>query len=466
MKILFPPFKENVERHGLVLPGDTVVLGFSGGKDSVAAAVLLQELQKTIPFRLVAAYFNHRLRPDADAEEEWARAFCRGRNIEIETGNRDVGRFRQEKRLNLEHAASISRYDFFHSLAQRLAPECSGPVRIATAHSRSDLVETFFIKLFRGSGLQGLSAIYASKEKRIVRPLLVFSSGEILAFLERNALAFYRDPTNLEHDLLRNRIRHDLVPQARSIEPDIESRVFGTVLLLQDEFEHFQSLARGILQKRLRLGTILQARAFAGLDPAAARHLAREYLRRVKGDLLGVGVGHVAAFLDSVRSGRGLSLPGVTLSFSKGWIFPEKTRLPGYRLEIPAVGLWPIPQINARLRLRRTKAARLPADHFSILVPERKLRFPLRARQALAGDKYRKLRSPYRQSVIEMIRASGIPAPLRPLRPLLENGDHRLIWACGSPLAAAFAVEDGDKGPFIRIEFQEHEQSGHWGRSL
>ena len=454
MKILFPPFKENVERHGLVLPGDTVILGFSGGKDSVAAAVLLQELQKEIPFRLVAAHFNHRLRPDAAAEEEWARVFCLGRGIEIETGGRDVGRFRQEKRLNLEHAASISRYDFFHALAGRIPG-----ARIATAHSRSDLVETFFIKLFRGSGLQGLSAIYASKEKRIVRPLLVFSSAEILAFLERNALAFYRDPTNLEHDFLRNRIRHDLVPAARAIEPDIESRIFGTVLLLQDEFEHFQSLAREILDKSLRPGAILPARAFVGLDPASARHLAREYLRRVKGDLLGVGIGHVAAVLDSVRSGRGLSLPGVTLSFSKGWIFPEKTRLPGFRLEIPGTGAWAVREIGARLRLRRTKATRLPADHFTVLVPERKLRFPLRARPALPEDKYRRLHSPYRQSVVEMIRASGVPAPLRPLRPLLENGDGRLIWACGSPLAAAFAVENGDKGPFIRIEFQEQEQT-------
>lgn len=459
MKILYPPFKDNVERHGLVLPGDTIILGFSGGKDSVAAAVLLQELQKQVPFRLVAAYFNHRLRPDAAAEEEWTRAFCRGRAIEIETGGRDVGRFREEKRLNLEHAASISRYDFFHSLARRLAAECSNPVRIATAHSRSDLAETFFIKLFRGSGLQGLSAIYASKEKRIVRPLLTFSSAEILAFLERNAIAYFQDPTNLGHDFLRNRIRHDLLPAARAIEPDVENRILRTVLLLQDEFAHFQALAREILKKNLRLGTILPARAFAGLDPAAARHLAREYLRRVKGDLLGVGVEHVAAFLESVASGRGLSLPGLNLKFAKGWIFPEKTRLSVYRLEIPAAGAWAVPEIGARLRLKRTKAARLPADHFSVLVPERKLRFPLRARPALPGDKYRKLRSPYRQSVVEMIRASGVPAPLRPLRPLLENGDGRLIWACGSPLAAVFAVEDADPGPFIRIEFQEHEQT-------
>ena len=161
MKLLFPEFKKNIERHELVRPGDTVILGFSGGKDSVTLAVLLQELQKHIPFRLIAAYFNHRLRADAGEEEKWVRAFCAARGIELETGSRDLRRFRAENRLNLEHAASLSRYDFFAALAARIPG-----ARVATAHSRSDLGETFFIKLFRGSGLQGLSAIFQTRKRR------------------------------------------------------------------------------------------------------------------------------------------------------------------------------------------------------------------------------------------------------------------------------------------------------------
>jgi tRNA(Ile)-lysidine synthase len=449
MKLLLPEFKRNIEKHGLVQAGDTVILGFSGGKDSVAAAVLLQELQKDIPFRLVAAYFNHRLRPDAGEEERWARAFCAERGIELATGGRDVGRFREEQRLNLEHAASLSRYDFF----RRLAGGYASP-RIVTAHSRSDLAETFFIKLLRGSGLQGLSAIYASKEKRIVRPMLIFSTDEILAFLERNAIAFYRDPTNLEQDFLRNRIRRDLLPAARAIEPDAEERIFRTVLLLQDEFDHFQEETRRVLERELRLGSVLPARAFAGLHPAVARHLAREYLRRVKGDLLGVGYEHVADFLRSLETGRGLSLPGLNLKFSRGWVYPERVGIDDYRLEIPGRGRWPIAAIGSVLTLRRGARFRMPADNLEIVVPERKLRFPLRARSARSTDKYQKIHSPFRQAVFEMIRRSGTPASLRRLCPVLENGDGRLIWACGSPIAAAFAVEENDPGPFVRISIK------------
>jgi len=446
MKVMFPEFKKNIERHGLVRANDTVILGFSGGKDSVTLAVLLQELQRHIPFRLVAAYFNHGLRADANAEEKWARAFCAARDLELETGSRDIKRFREENSLNLEHAASLSRYDFFAALAKRFPAS-----RVATAHSRSDLAETFFIKLFRGSGLQGLSAIFQNKEKKIIRPLLIFSEEEILSFLERNRLRYYQDPTNLQDDFLRNRIRHNLLPAIKKIEPDVEERIFRTVLLIQDEFDYFQGQAQAILDASLLLGAILPAQAFAGLHPAQARHLAREYLRRLKGDLLGVGFEHIVDFLGSLETGRGLSLPGVNLKFAKGWIFPEKVRIADYRLEIPGCGTWPVPEIGRSLLLKQLKRFRLPKDNLEILVPEKSLRFPLRLRPARPTDKYRKIHSPYKQNVFEMIRSSGLPAPLRRLRPVLENGDGEIIWVCGSPLAAPFAVENPDRGPFIGI---------------
>ncbi len=359
MKLMFPEFKKNIQDHELVRAGDTVILGFSGGKDSVTLAVLLQELQKHIPFRLVAAYFNHRLRADAREEENWVRAFCAARGIELETGSRDLKRFRAENRLNLEHAASLSRYDFFNTLAGTIPG-----ARIATAHSRSDLGETFFIKLFRGSGLQGLSAIFQNKEKKIIRPLLIFSEARILAFLERNGLEYYQDPTNLQPDFLRNRIRHQLLPEIKKIEPDIEERIFKTVLLIQDEFDYFQGLAREILEKHLLLDAILPGAAFQGLHPALARHLAREYLRLLKGDLLGVGFEHIADFLRSLETGRGLSLPGLNLKFSKGWIFPEKTRIADYRRAIGGAGGWPIPEIGSVLTLKKTARFKMPAGQF------------------------------------------------------------------------------------------------------
>jgi tRNA(Ile)-lysidine synthase len=446
MKLIFPAFKKNIEENQLLSRGDTVLVGFSGGKDSVALIILLQELQKYFPLSIVAAYFNHGLRPDAREEEKWVSAFCAQRAIKLEIGSRDLRRFRRENQLNLEHAAAISRYDFFTALASKIPG-----ARVATAHSRTDLSETFFIKLFRGSGLQGLSAIFANKEKKIIRPLLIFSEDDILAFLSRNRLEFYQDSTNLQDDFLRNRIRHSLMPAVKKIEPAVEDRIFRTVLLIQEEFDYFQGMSRDILRTKLILGTILPTKAFQGLHPALARHLVREYLRLLKGNLLGVGFEHIADFLQSLESGRGLSLPGLNLKFSKGWIFPEKILIGEYREEITGEGHWPLPALSRTLTLKSIASFRKPKDNFQILVPAQRLSFPLQVRPARSQDKYRKIHSPYRQSAFEMIRSSGVPAPLRNLCPLLENGDGEIIWVCGSPLAAPFMIKDSDSGPFIRI---------------
>ena len=101
--------------------------------------------------------------------------------------------------------------------------------------------------------------------------------------------------------------------------------------------------------------------------------------------------------------------------------------------------------------LKKVPGFRMPADSLTITVPLRKLRFPLRLRPASRADKYRKIHSPYAQSVLEMIRSSGVPAPLRRLCPVLENGDGRIVWVYGSPLAAAFAAGAAASGPFARI---------------
>jgi hypothetical protein len=104
--------------------------------------------------------------------------------------------------------------------------------------------------------------------------------------------------------------------------------------------------------------------------------------------------------------------------------------------------------------VKKASRFRAPKDNFQVLVAAERLRFPLRARPARAADKYRKIHSPYRQSVFEMIRSSGVPASLRHLCPLLENDDGEVIWVYGSPLAAAFAVQDGAAGPFVSISLR------------
>lgn len=446
MDRIYPPFLERIRAARLIPRGGVVVLGFSGGKDSVALALLLQRLQSDLPFRLVLAYLNHGLRPDAVEEESWVRRFAQERDLELRIGHRPVRQLALANGLNLEHAASLSRYDFFGQVVR----EFTGAL-IATAHTRSDLAETFLIKLLRGSGLQGLSAIHQRKGLDLIRPLLLFSSAEVLAFLARSRIVHYEDPTNAHDDFLRNRLRHHVLPVLQEIEPTCEERILTTVHLIQDEFDYFQRAAERFLRRRLIAGSVLPAAPLKRKPVALVRHLLREYVRGQKGDLLGLSFAHVEALRHAVGDRATLTLPGLTVVATPRYLYPQNLRLPDYELVVPGPGRFFLGigtlavEVNSCVRFVK------PARHTELVVPASRLSFPFSVRCARPEDRYRKINTPHRQRVFEMVRAAGFPVPLRPLAPLVVAGDGRIVWVYGSPLAADFAVSPGDPGPFVTV---------------
>lgn len=461
MNKLYPTFYQHVLHYQLIEPGNTIILGFSGGKDSVTLLCLLQQLQKDLDFHLVAAYFNHRLRTDQGKEEQWVRDFCASRQVELVVGSKNILAFKEKNKLNLEHAASISRYHFFQKVSAQF-PQA----RVATAHTQSDLTETFLIKLLRGSGLQGLSTIYHKKENTIIRPLLWFDEKEILAFLERNEIKFYQDYTNQEDQFLRNRIRHHIVPPIQAIEPGIHDKIFKTVHIIQAEYDYFSSLAETLLEKHLVLGKILPATILSLYHPAIQRHIIREYVRRLKGNLLNIDFEHIEAIRTRYQDLGGLAIPGVELTFHKGFIYPHAFSIPAYQYGIPGPfdthqpgkqtrktrpGIL-IEEIGQYLIIETIKTFKKPRDNHSIIVPFTLLHFPLCIRAAQKKDKYMKINTSIYQDVFEMIRASGIPADLRNLCPVLLNGDGQIIWVKGSPVANNFKVTGPAEKNLVKIK--------------
>lgn len=450
MKHLYPLFLENTREHHLVLPDDTVILGFSGGKDSVTLFHLFQELKKDIPFTFIAAYFNHRIRGDAPEEEKWVGQFCENQNVELVTGSKNVPAFKTKTKLNLEHAASLSRYRFFQELSSRY----KNP-KVATAHTKSDLTETFFIKLLRGSGLQGLSAIFSKKENTIIRPLLLFSQEQILSFLQRNTIEYYRDRTNEDDVFLRNKIRRHLVPEIEKIEPMVNDRVFQTVSIIQEEYDYFSETANAVLDRCLLLGKILPIHILNKHHLALQRHIVREYIRRLKGNLLNIGFDHIETVrTQSVRKRgmRGAALPGIELKFHKGFIFPNDLTVPGYSYPVPGPCRLDIPEIQKTLIFKEVHTYKKPKDNNAVILPASSVTFPLILRSPQKGDKYKKINTTINQDVFEMIRASGKPAETRNLCPVVLNADSRIIWAMGSPISDLFKVKNKKEKDFLEIK--------------
>ncbi|UCH93260.1 MAG: tRNA lysidine(34) synthetase TilS [Candidatus Aminicenantes bacterium] len=446
MNILYPSFLENIKKNHLVEVGDTIILGFSGGKDSVTLFYLLQELKKDIDFHLIAAYFNHKLRSDAAKEEQWVRDFCQSRDLELVIGSKNVIRFKKKHKLNLEQAASLSRYSFFKQVSSQYKN-----AKVATAHTKSDLTETFFIKLFRGSGLQGLSTIYSKKENTIIRPLLLFDQEEILGFIKRNNIPFYQDYTNEQDEFLRNRIRHHVVPEIKKIEPNIHQHIFKTVSIIQEEYDYFSELAKKILADHLILDKVLPANILESYHLALQRHIIREYIRLLKGNLLNIDFEHIEAVRTRHSEVKGLAIPGIELTFQKGFIFPGNFSIPGYSYKIKSPGTREIKEIRKTVIVEKVDTFQKPADNKKIIIPFSLVKFPLVVRNSSTQDKYIKINTTVKQKVFEMIRASGIPSRLRNLCPVILNGDGEIIWVVGSPVAEAFKVKNVKATEFLKI---------------
>ncbi len=397
-------------------------------------------------FRLVAAYFNHKLRKDEAKEQEWITDFCSNHDVELVTGGKEVMEFKTKHGLNLEHAASISRYTFFLLISGRCAS-----AKVATAHTKSDLTETFLIKLFRGSGLQGLSTIYHKKQNTIIRPLLLFDQDEIYDFLERNNISFYSDHTNEEEVFLRNRIRHNVVPEIQKIEPDIHERIFKTVSIIQEEYDYFSEKAKEILSEGLILEKVLPSDVMEGHHVAVQRHIVREYLRMLKGDLLNIDFNHI----EWIRTGHGetggLAVPGARLAFHKGFIIPEDFSIRDFSYHITGPGSLTIIENGLSVTVKKRASYKKPVDNYRIMIPDRLVKFPFTLRNAVKEDKYFRINSKINQKVFEMIRASGYPSELRNLCPVLLNHDGKIIWAAGSPVADGFKVKNIKGNRFVEV---------------
>ena len=232
-------FLHHLETSGLIAPGTRVLVGYSGGADSTSLLHLLHEAKVDI----VAGHLHHGQRPEADLELKLCEAFCGELGVPFVGGRADVPLMANETGMGLEEAGRHARYSFFAQAAVRT--ECG---LIATAHTRTDQIETVLLNLTRGSGLNGLSGI-PEKRDNIVRPLLPFSREETRAYCEEHALWFHDDPANSDLSFSRARIRHRVAPELQGINPSVESAIARCAELVKEEDQFLNGMAAAALEQ-------------------------------------------------------------------------------------------------------------------------------------------------------------------------------------------------------------------------
>ena len=195
-----------IRANKMAVSGEKILVGFSGGADSVALLLVLYKLRELLGIGLVAVHVNHGIREEAGEDAEFTCSFCEERGISYYLVEEDVPGIARENKLTEEEAGRNVRYEAFRKIAEK-----EGAVKIAVAHHRNDVAETLLLNLLRGTGLHGAGAIRAVRDN-VIRPLLCVTRQEIEEYLAGEGISFCHDATNDENIHTRNKVRNELIP--------------------------------------------------------------------------------------------------------------------------------------------------------------------------------------------------------------------------------------------------------------
>lgn len=304
--------KQYMDKFHMVSSGDDIIVGLSGGVDSVCLLFLLHNLSEELEFSLRAVHINHGLREESKEEEVFVKELCRKLDIPCEVHRIDVNTYAGKMHLGKEEAARILRYQIFEDCAGKAAG------KIALAQHQNDQAETVLFHLFRGTGIRGLTGIQPVRGQYI-RPLLDVTREEIEIYAKENGLEYVTDNSNFDTIYARNKIRHEILPKAEEINQGATTHIAAEAAMVKDAMDFLDSLLEEAYEKwvtelrnpdgELRSCTIEKQRLkeqHAYLKAA----LVYEMLARVGGrkkDISRAHVGSALGLLDG-QSGRQVDL--------------------------------------------------------------------------------------------------------------------------------------------------------------
>jgi len=313
-----------IQQHSLILPGQVVVVGVSGGADSVCLLHILAKWQNELGIELHIAHLNHQLRgAESEADARYVASLAGRFGIPVTVGERDVAAYKAERGCSMEEAARELRYDFLTQVAID-----TGASRVVVGHTRDDQVETVLMHILRGAGTSGLRGLepcspvpfcYSkskAKELRllVIRPLLNITRDETVNYCREHQLEPRMDSSNLSLSLFRNRIRMELLPLLRKYNPRIDETLLRMSGIAGDDacFVEQQALQLWDRVARQKDNVIyLDKKKTSALPVALQRQLVRLAVDRVLGDTRDIEAIHIEAIKDLLIKpvGKRISLP-------------------------------------------------------------------------------------------------------------------------------------------------------------
>ena len=458
-----------IHAHRMIDSCDKVLIGVSGGPDSICLWHALMALADQLNIHIGVAHLNHGLRGAASNEDAgFVRETAKHYNTPFFYQKVNIRDLANKYKRSLEEAGRMARYDFFQETAA-----AHGFDKIALGHHRDDNAEQVLMNVLRGAGLDGLAGIPPARDQ-IIRPLIRICRQDILAYLAENRVAYVTDQTNADPVFLRNKIRHHLMPYLKkAFNPNLPDSLNRLSEICRSETDWLEgSVIQALNQARLyqdKTELALSIPSLKGRHRAHLRRMIRAGIKAVKGDLRRIRMAQIDAAADLIYNENKMAWSDLSDRIrveKKGdqLIIRQVARnlravrpsppMPAYQYRIqPAdlpLDLW-IPEIQKRITISAPyepdEADGLniddPASAVAIFDLDR-LRFPLIIRNPRPGDRFVPLGMRGSQKLKDYFINSKVPQPDRRFYPLLVS-EHKIIWLAGHRIAEAVKVTPASK---------------------
>ena len=355
--------KDYIKKHKLLSLSDLYIVALSGGADSVALLLLLDEMG----YKVHALHCNFHLRgEESDRDERFCEDLCLKKNIPFHRIHFDTQMYAETHKMSVEMAARELRYRYFEQLRKDIGAE-----GICVAHHQDDTVETVLLNLVRGTGLRGLTGIQP-RNGAILRPLLCVTRAEIEAYLATKQQDYVTDSTNLETDFVRNKIRLQVVPLLRQLNPAVSENIVRTAEHLTEAQKVLDAVVdtyKG--SNQLDLCALQQV--------GSAEYIVFEWLKQY-----GFNGSQVQQVI-SAETGSICSSPtGYEVLKDRDRLLVEPTIMAFTPIRIPEEGTYVLPD-DRRLNVRRSNPF-VSKDSHEATLDARQVRFPLTVRRVEEGD--------------------------------------------------------------------------------
>lgn len=433
---------------------ETVLVGLSGGPDSVCLLHVLSGLREEMSLSLYAAYIDHGLRPlETPGEIEFCKGLCKNLGIPLKVRSINVSEYAVKRGLSKQEAARYLRYKAIEEIAAEVKAS-----KIALGHNGDDQVETFFINVLRGTGPAGLSGIPPVR-KNIIRPLIERTRSEIQEFLEEGKINYIMDSSNLKKDYLRNWVRLSLIPELKKVNPSLTETMTRMMYILREEDGYFDILVTKALMRMITRKRKDSIELFISPMETIQKVLLRRILRRAIAEIRGlrqIGFIHIEGILDLIKKGKAgdrLYLPD-DLRVIKGYstlIITKEPPIGINKYPLPVPGEVFIKETGIIIKARILDGVDDLGDgRYTLTLDADRTAQDLSIRARQRGDFFYPLGLGKRKKLQDFFVDEKIPRDERDSIPLVLSGND-IIWVTGLRGDERFKVTEHTKR-FLRLE--------------